>query len=117
MLHLLPTLALALLPGVLPRDAQPVVAAGNQFALDLWGQKGYAFQRPFLKLLHDCYEAGLGEVDFAASEQARATINGWVEKQTAGKIPDLFGPGVFNSYTRLVLTSAIHFKGDWVSPF
>src|SRR5207244_2942928 len=88
-----------------------------RLAAALWGQKGYGFQRQFLKLLNDCYQAGLGEVDFAASEQTRATINGWVEKQTAGKIPDLFGPGAFDAYTRLVLTSAIYFKGDWASPF
>src|SRR5438094_7970066 len=38
MLHILPALSLALFPGVLPRDAQPVVTASNQFALDLYGQ-------------------------------------------------------------------------------
>ncbi len=84
----------------------------------LWGQKSYPFQAPFLKLTRDSYGAGLNEVDFiGASEAARETINAWVEKETRDKIKDLLKPGVLTSDTRLVLTNAIYFKGDWASQF
>src|SRR5580704_6248171 len=46
----------------------------------LWGQKDYGFLPAFLKRSRDAYGAGLEEVDFAlAAEQARKTINDWVE--------------------------------------
>jgi serpin B len=83
----------------------------------LWAQKGYTFLPDFLRLTNKVYEAGLKEVDFRQTEQARKTINAWVEKQTRDKIKDLFAPGVLQPDTRLVLTNAIYFKGDWATPF
>jgi serpin B len=84
----------------------------------LWGQRGYHFLPAFVKLNKDNYGAGLREVDFAGdTEGARRTINAWVEKETKDKIKDLLGPGVLDSMTRLVLTNAIYFKGDWLRQF
>lgn len=45
------------------------------------------------------------------------TINRWVEEKTENKIVDLIGPGVLDPLTRLVLTNAIYFKGQWDQPF
>jgi serpin B len=89
-----------------------------RLAAGLWGQKGYSFRKDFLALLQDSFGAGLATVDFRrAPEPARLAINGWVEQYTAGKIKDLFPPGMLNPDTRLALVTAIHFKGDWASPF
>jgi serpin B len=84
----------------------------------LWGQKGFGFKADFLKLVHDNYGAGLNEVDFKrAAEQARGEINAWVEKETRDKIKNLLQQGDLTPDTRLVLTNAIYFKGDWAGPF
>ena len=84
----------------------------------LWGQHGYHFQPGFVATLRGPFGAALEEVDFrGATETARRTINTWVENQTAGKIQDLIASGVLDASTRLVLTNAIYFKGDWSSPF
>jgi len=84
----------------------------------LWGQKGFPFKTDFLKLVSNNYGAGLNEVDFKnATEQARGVINAWVEKETRDKIKDLLHQGDLTPDTRLVLTNAIYFKGDWASPF
>ncbi|WP_152051297.1 serpin family protein [Tautonia marina] len=84
----------------------------------LWGQQGYGFVPGYLALTRDAYDAELQTVDFArATEEARDEINSWVEDQTKGKIQNLIPPGVLDSLTRLVLTNAIHFKGDWAAPF
>jgi serpin B len=84
----------------------------------LWGQKGYGFKEDFLKLTRDNYGAGLNEVDYMRSiEAARKTINAWVEKETNNKIKELIKDGMLESDTRLVLTNAIYFKGDWASQF
>jgi serpin B len=84
----------------------------------LWGQDGYSFSPGFLQLLRGAYGADLHRTDFrGATEQARATINDWVARQTHGKIQDLFPRGVLTGDTRLVLTNAVYFKGDWAVPF
>lgn len=84
----------------------------------LWGQKGYRFLGKFLELTKDNYGAGLKEVDYTgATEEARVTINAWVEKETENKIKELIKPGVLDRWTRLVLTNAIYFKGFWESQF
>ncbi len=84
----------------------------------LWGQSGYTFLDEFVKLTREDYGAGFQTVDFKrATEAARLTINGWVEQRTASKIKDLIGEGVLTPATRLVLTNAVYFKGDWETQF
>ena len=68
--------------------------------------------------MNNDYGAGLNQVDFKGStEAARLTINQWVEQKTADKIKDLLQPGAIRPTTRLVLTNAIYFKGDWQTQF
>jgi len=84
----------------------------------LWGQRGYDFRKGFIKLVGENYGGGLRTVDFMRDgEGARKTINDWVESETREKIKDLIQPGVLTPLTRLVLTNAIYFKGDWASQF
>lgn len=83
----------------------------------LWGHKGHGFLDSFLDLAR-YYGAGLNQVDFERdTEGARRTINAWVEKETRDKIKELIKPGVLSAATRLVLTNAIYFKGNWASKF
>jgi serpin B len=84
----------------------------------LWAEKDFRFLDDFLKLTTSDYGAGFNRVDFeAAPEAVRGTINQWVEQKTEEKIKDLLPAGSINATTRLVLTNAIYFKGDWQSPF
>ena len=84
----------------------------------LWGQEGFGFNKPFLELAKRYYGAGLHEMDFKRdSEGARKTINTWVQGKTAERIKELIGPGILDAMTRLVLTNAIYFKGDWAARF
>ena len=83
----------------------------------LWGQKGYPIRPEFLALTRQQYGAEMLLLDFAQSKAASQEINRWVEQQTNGKIKDLIPPGSLDAMTRLVLTNAVYFKGDWVQPF
>jgi serpin B len=84
----------------------------------LWGQKNYGFLEDFLELIETSYNGRLNEVDFVRDmETARKTINAWVEKKTNDKIKNLISEGVLDSMTRLVLTNAIYFKGNWARQF
>ncbi len=84
----------------------------------LWGQKDYGFLADFLELVEKHYGGRLNEVDFiGATETARQTINTWVEKKTNDKIKNLIPKGLLDSMTRLILTNAIYFKGNWAQQF
>ncbi|MDF1661584.1 MAG: serpin family protein [Planctomycetota bacterium] len=98
--------------------------AGKRDDLDLtvanalWGQKGYKFLPEFTGSLKKNYQAGFQELDFkVATEPSRKTINDWVSKKTNGLIKDLLKPGIIKPDTRLVLTNAIYFKGQWETAF
>jgi serpin B len=64
------------------------------------------------------YGGKVANLDFIVqTEKSRKTINAWVEGQTNKKIKDLIPPGVLGALTRLVLTNAIYFKGNWMKKF
>ncbi len=84
----------------------------------LWSEKGYSFLDGFVQLTSRNYGAGFNRVSFKlAPEAARLTINKWVEEKTEDKIKDLLPPGSVSPATKLVLTNAVYFKGDWQTPF
>jgi len=87
-------------------------------ANSLWMQKDYAFLPAFLDLTKRNYDAAFNYVDYVnAAENARVSINTWVEEKTSDKIKDLIGPGVLDAATKMVLANAIYFKGSWAKKF
>lgn len=83
----------------------------------LWGQAGYNFRDEYLRVTDAFFGAGLRQLDFAKADQAADAINQWVDEQTRGTIPHLVDASSLGPLTRLVLTNAIYFKGDWARPF
>lgn len=84
----------------------------------LWLQKDYPFLEEYVKVIQDYYVAEANNMDFINNtEESRVTINNWVESKTNNKIKDLLNPGTITELTRLVLTNAIYFKGDWLKQF
>ncbi len=87
-------------------------------ANSLWAEQTYTFLDSFLDPLAVHYGAGVNLMDFVGqSEQARQTINAWVEEQTNDNIVDLISEGMITPATRLVLTNAVYFYGPWSDPF
>nr|XP_010299608.1 PREDICTED: leukocyte elastase inhibitor A-like [Balearica regulorum gibbericeps] len=84
----------------------------------LFGEVTFQFLQQYLDSTRVLYHAELEAVDFVnATEESREKMNSWVEKQTDGKIKDLFPPGSIDSTTVLALVNAIHFKGQWAIKF
>lgn len=84
----------------------------------LWVHQDYPILQDFLDVTTKNYHAGVYNVDFVnATEETRLEINSWVEKKTKDKIKELIKKDKINSLTRLVLTNAIYFKGQWESLF
>uniref|UniRef100_A0A3B3ZPH4 Serpin B6 n=1 Tax=Periophthalmus magnuspinnatus TaxID=409849 RepID=A0A3B3ZPH4_9GOBI len=95
-------------------DAPYALSVANR----LYGEETYQFVENFLEETRKYYNAELQTVDFQSkSEEARVTINTWVEQQTQGKIKDVLAKGVVDSLTKLVLVNAIYFKGNWNKQF
>lgn len=83
----------------------------------LWGQQGCHFLPDFLALTKTDYGAAFNTVDFAKNDEATQIINNWVAQQTNDKITNLIAQGILTPKTRLVLTNAIYFTGEWETQF
>lgn len=84
----------------------------------IWGQQDYHYEQPFLDTLAVNYGAGLNLLDFMADpDGCRMTINDWVEKKTEHHIVDLLPENSISFLTRLVLTNAVYFQGQWAQSF
>ena len=84
----------------------------------LWAQKEYKFKADYLGRAADHYGGKVMNLDFIEeTEEARMTINQWVQDETSGKIKGIIPAGVLNSLTKLVITNAIYFKGNWAIRF
>ncbi|MFN7131490.1 MAG: serpin family protein [Myxococcales bacterium] len=96
-------------------DGQPFrLRSTNQ----LFAQKGYPFETPFLDTLATEYGANVRLLDFVAeTEPSRLAINDWVAQKTEDRIKNLLSPGIITADTRLVLVNAIYFNASWRQPF
>jgi len=81
----------------------------------LWGQKGFHFLNSFLSLVKNCYDGNVFSVNFYNGMETAQKINYWVDNQTNDKIKRIIGK--INPLTRLILTNAVYFKGEWSSGF
>lgn len=84
----------------------------------LWGQKSFPFLKEYSEIVKQYYKGDARNLDFVNNaEEAREAINKWVEKETRKKIRDLLPKKSINRLVRLMLTSAIYFKGLWEHKF
>jgi serpin B len=97
-----------------PQGAKYQLSTANA----LWAQKDYPFLAEYQDTVLNYYAGRVTNLDFIKeTEASRQIINTWVEEQTNNKIEDLLPPDSLNAMTRLVLTNAVYFKGDWVKGF
>ena len=84
----------------------------------LWIQKDYPLLEDYTSNVENYYGGKATNLDFIQeTEKSRQTINSFIEEQTNNKIKDLIPEGVLGDLTRLVITNAIYFKGNWVWEF
>lgn len=83
----------------------------------IWPQKGYPLLPVYLESLTKYHLSEISPIDFTAKTIAAKTINAWVKKKTARQISHLIAPEMLKPSTRMVLTNAVYFKGEWAMPF
>jgi serpin B len=86
-------------------------------AAAIWGQESLPFEQSYLNRVSQGFGSGLRRVNFKDKETAVKMINSWVEQQTKNRIQDLLTTDNISPLTRMVLTSAIYFKGQWQYKF
>ncbi len=80
----------------------------------LWIQEGYPVKRSYVDVIRNYYPAELYHVNFKQGGVAKL-INGWVSRKTHGKIRSIVSK--IDPSTRLAITNAVYFKGEWVKKF
>jgi len=83
----------------------------------LWTQKDYTFLNEYLHFINNYYMGKATDVDFKNAEKTAQIINNWVEENTGGKIKEFLSSDDIDPLTKLILTNAIYFKGDWKYQF
>ncbi len=99
------TLALRTTPGVTLSEVDQT-----------WVQPNLRLVPDFTATLTRDYAAPLATIDFADTQGAAATINGWVADQTHGKITQLISPDQLDA-AELVLTDAVYLDAQWQNGF
>ena len=83
----------------------------------IWPREGYAFLSDYWDTLKTYYLSDIETVDYAHPLEAATDINRWVGEKTANRIEDLVRPGALTPTTRLVVTNAVYFQGNWQTAF
>ena len=94
-------------------EAEPGVELS--IANSLWAKAGFEFKADFMTANRQFYSAEVTALDLL-DPGASKTINGWVSKNTKGKIPRIV-PDRLDPLTILLIINAIYFKGLWDDPF
>ncbi|HEY3269218.1 MAG TPA: serpin family protein, partial [Armatimonadota bacterium] len=83
-------------------------------ANSLWADDQFPLRKDFVERLRNGYAAEAATLDLQSSS-APGHINGWVSRNTGGKIENIVGP--FGPLDALVLANAIYFHGEWSTVF
>lgn len=89
-----------------------------KIANSIWPSKDFEFEQNYLDAIMVNYGASLKTLDYINKpEDSRKEINSWVEDKTEDKIKDLIPERAISSMTRMVLSNATYFKGEWEHTF
>lgn len=80
----------------------------------LFARTGFPFEPAFIALVQQRFAAQATTLDFSAPG-ALATINGWADRNTNGKIPKVLDS--IDSSIVMLLMNAVYFKGSWTTRF
>ncbi len=100
-----------------PEPAPDAPSGELSIATAVWAAQKYPFRSEYLRSLAESFQAEAHLLDFAAAQEACEAINGWVSRQTRGRISRIVDPAAIHKLARLVLTNAVYFRSAWRSPF
>ncbi|XP_048398352.1 glia-derived nexin isoform X2 [Stegostoma tigrinum] len=103
------------------RIHKPLTESRNQsiitIANGIFAPSDYAIEQSFRRKIKVLYQAVVRNVHYDNPVEAASAINLWTRNQTRGMITNLISPSMLSGTTRLVVVSALFFKGLWKSRF
>jgi serpin B len=98
---------------------QKLKSTGPQLdiANGMWLGSQFFVLSDYSHAIESAFQGKITRVDFTRPEQAAQTINQWILDKTRGKISNLIQTSDLDEATRLVLTNAVSFQGNWRSSF
>jgi serine protease inhibitor len=94
-------------------ELDPAVAL--TIANSIWYRNNFAVSTAFKSTAEQYFDATVQGLSFADVTGSLATVNGWVNDKTAGKIQTILDD--IRDEDVMFLINAIHFKGSWRSRF
>ncbi len=83
-------------------------------ANSVWYRQELHVKDAFVSVLKSYYDAEVTSLDFENANSVK-TINNWVSKQTAGRIPTIIDK--LKAEDVMILLNAVYFKSDWKTKF
>jgi serpin B len=90
-------------------------AVTTSIANSIWYRNDFAFHQTFFDTVSKYFNAEVAGLDFTNQPASLAAINGWVNANTAGKIPTILDAIPGNAVMYLI--NAIYFNGRWREKF
>ncbi|XP_011505093.1 PREDICTED: LOW QUALITY PROTEIN: uncharacterized protein LOC105367929 [Ceratosolen solmsi marchali] len=86
-------------------------------AIKLWLATDVRLLKNYSDILHYFYKGEIQSVNFNNIGETIKIINEWAAQQTHGHINSIIDEGFFSTNTRIILTTAVYFKGVWLQAF
>lgn len=96
----------------LSSDLAPIHVANH-----LWVSDQITLLPTYQESIAKNFRAGVENISFDDPRKAAHTINEWVSEETHGQIEKLINSSDLDEHTRVVLTNAVYYRGQWSLPF
>lgn len=91
--------------------------SGFKVSNAIWVNKSLQIEGEYRKSVSGKYFSDFMQTDFANTESAVSDINRWVSEKTNRRINEIVNAGNINSDTKLLISNAVYFKGEWLNKF
>ncbi len=94
-------------------DSSSVLNVSNA----IWLEQDLQVKSEFKKRVTNRYSSDLKQTKFENTLSAISDINEWVSEKTEGRIMEIVDESNINSNTKLLISNAVYFKGEWLNKF
>ena len=95
------------------QNVKEIISNGTHLAENIWVDDSFPILDSFKEKIEQVESGSFKD----SPEKMLSIINQWVQKQTSNQIKEFFHDGDIDESTKLVLVSALSFKGLWKTPF
>jgi len=95
------------------QDSSSVLNVSNA----IWLEQDLQIKSGFKKRVTNRYSSDLKQTEFENTLSAISDINKWISEKTEGKITEIVDESNISPDTKLLISNAVYFKGEWLNKF